>query len=270
MPTSTNQEPNRIPVNVLNPKMGTQALASSRLQSRDSNATPQISDLRLLQNFETAISASESIDQLLFNLSRIVIDQSACLALWACQASPAPNSDELSSSNPVSPFGSAHLLTKTAQPEGEALWDLMERQARKMMERVIETKTICSSPVPAKSLTELIVAPISNEIGGKNTPLVLVGCFSSEGQSAVRQQWLMGFVAQSAACWFQNRTLQNQEHKTKSLNDTIGLVHTLDQTETIPQASLVIVNHLRRLCDAEQVALSYCDREAVGTLKAIF
>ncbi|MFK7766757.1 MAG: hypothetical protein AB8B55_06010, partial [Mariniblastus sp.] len=258
--TPTNLEHDRIQVQVVNPV------------DRSDRQRPgyQLSDQRLVQHLETAVSISETIDVLLVNLARIVTDQSDCLALWACQAKPAdPQAPEGSESNDKTAFGSPHLLTKATQPEGESLWEFMEGQAREMINRVVETKAICTSSSPTHENTELIVVPITEQIAGEAVPLVLVGCFSNASQSTLRQQWIMGFIAQSVGRWFQCRNVRNHEHKSKSLNDTIGLVHTLDQTMTIPQAALVIVNHLRRLCDAQQVALSFCEHGKTGTLKAI-
>jgi hypothetical protein len=215
----------------------------------------RFSDQRLIQHFEIAIASSASIDALLANIARIVSDQSDCLGLWACQA------------NEQGEFGSPRLLS---QPEGDALWEVIEDHARQMIQRVTRTRQICSSPIRSKSNTSLVVAPVSSDLD-QSTPvhLVLLGCFSGERQSVLRQQWLVGLASQAIARWHQYRLLKHQENKTRSLNDTIGLVHSLDQTTSLSEAAVVVVNHLRRLSQADQVAFSFCERPGVGKLQAV-
>ena len=59
------------------------------------------------------------------------------------------------------------------------------------------------------------------------------------------------------------------EVKTKSLHDTIGLVHALDRTDSVSDASLVVVNNLRRICNADQVSLALVEGAKDVRLKAI-
>lgn len=217
----------------------------------------RFSDQRIIQHFEVAVANSPTIDQLLANVARIVTGQSECLSLWACQR------------NEIGEFGSAHLLT---DKDGDPLWPVVEDHAREMIDRVVGTRQICSSPIHSKSQTELVVAPICPEIEAEPAApvqLVLIGCFSAEKESVLRLQWLLGLVSQTIARWHQHRNLKNQETKTRSLSDAIGLVRSLDQTTSISEASLVITNHLRRLFQAEQVAISFCQSPGQARLTAI-
>ena len=245
----TNNPPLRQPVNILNveqPKLTDVAPAS---------ASYRFSDQRLIQNFELAIASSATMDTLLSSVSQIVSDQGDCLGLWACQA------------NADGEFGSPQLLS---QPEGTALWEVIEDQAREMIQRVTKTRQICSSPIRSKTQTSLVVAPVSPDVDqSKPIQLALLGCFSGENQSVLRQQWLVGLVSQTIARWHQHRSLRVQEIKTRSLSDAIGLVNSLDQTTSVSDASVVVVNHLRRLCQADQVAVSFCERPKTGNLKAV-
>ncbi len=225
--------------------------------TRQSKPDYRFTDQRIIQHFEVAAANSATIDQLLSNLATIVTHQSECLGLWACQR------------NGNGEFGSAHLLT---DPDSASLWTAVEDHACEMMERVARTRQICSSPIRSTSRSELVVAPVCSEIEAEEqTPvhLVLIGCFSAEQESVLRLQWLLGLASQTIARWQQHRNLKHQETRIRSLTDTMGLIHSLDQTTSIPEASLVITNHLRRLCKSEQVAISFCDTKGNSRLAAI-
>ena len=235
---------------------------SGRQRIRVVNAVPQnrpvanacrFSDLQIVQQFEVAVANSQTIDQLLGNVSKIVAGQSDCLGLWACQ------------SNEIGDFGSAHSLS---EPDADALWTVVEEHARTMIDRVTKTRQICSSPVRSETQTELVVAPVATSVELESPiRLVLIGCFSAVNQSVLRHQWLIGLVCQTISRWHQHRSLKHLETKTRSLNDSIGLVHALDQTGSISEASMVMANHLRRLCQAEQVGISFCEPIGSGTPK---
>ena len=214
----------------------------------------RFTDQRITQHLDVAVSSSKTIGSLLGNITRIVTDQSDCLALWGCQLNE--NGD----------CGAPHLLTE----EGNALWPVVEDHAVEIIKRVIRTRQICSSPLRSQTGTELVAAPV---IPGAETDspvqMVLVGCFSAENQSVLRQQWLIGLVSQTIGRWHQKKSVEGLQVKTKSLHDTIGLVHALDQTESVSDAAMVVVNHLRRLCDAEQVSLALFEGRKSVRLKAI-
>ena len=217
----------------------------------------QYTDQRIIQKFDDAIVNSPSIDQLLASVAKIVTRESECLGFWACQR------------NDHGEFGSAHQLTEN---DNGALWTVVEDQTHEMIQRVSESRQICSSPILSETKTELVVGPICNELSADQTAqvqLVVVGCFSAEHQTVLRLQWLVGLVSQAIARWHQHRCLQHQETRLQSLNATIGLVHSLDQTTCISESSLVLTNHLRRLCQSEQVAISFCDSPGNAKLTAI-
>jgi RND family efflux transporter MFP subunit len=216
----------------------------------------KFTDQRLMHSFEVALSSSNSIDTLLINLSEIVTDQTDCLSLWVCQR------------NENSEYRSPHLLTNT---DGEGLWNVVEDHAQEMIQRVSKTRQICSSPIRSATETSLIVAPMINEIGADSPiTMMLIGLFSSESQSVLRQQWMVGLVSQTIARWIQHRKIAHQQVQTRSLNDAFGLANALDATKTIPEAAVVVANHLRKLSQSEQVAVSFCQsKNGTGTLMAI-
>lgn len=239
----------RVPVEVV------KKATSSQLKRRTPEAPAyRFTDQRITQHLDVAVNNSQTIDVLLGNISRIVTDQSDCLALWGCQINE--NGD----------CSQPHLLTE----EGGQLWIVVEDHATEMVKRVVRTRQICSSPIQSRTETELVAAPVIPGAGeDAAVQMVLIGCFSSEQQSVLRQQWLIGMVGQTIARWHQSKSIKNLQVKTKSLHDTIGLVHALDQTESVSDASMVIVNNLRRLCDAEQVSLALFEGSKEVRLKAV-
>ena len=86
--------------------------------------------------------------------------------------------------------------------------------------------------------------------------MILLGCFSCEGHTVLRLQWLMGMVGQAVTNWFQARLIERAETKQRSLVDALTLVKALDETNSESQAAMVVVNQVRRLCHADQVALT--------------
>ena len=228
---------------------------SSELKRRTPEAPGyRFSDQRVTQHLNVAIDSSKTIDVLLGNITRIVTDQSDCLVLWGCQV------------NQHGDCGAPHQLTQ----EGGQLWSVVEDHANEIIKRVMRTRQICSSPLRSKSESHLVAGPVVTA-AGSDAPvyMVLVGCFSSEQQSVLRQQWLIGLVSQTISRWHQHKSLETLEVKTKSLHDTIGLVHALDRTESVSDASMVVVNNLRRLCNAEQVSLALFEGAKDVRLKAI-
>ena len=93
--------------------------------------------------------------------------------------------------------------------------------------------------------------------------------FQRKKQAAIRQQWLLGIAVQAIANWLVHKRLQSSEAKTKSLNDALMLVQSLDQTDDIDQAARAIVNHLKQVTAAEQVALTICHTVGDGELLAV-
>ena len=228
---------------------------SNQLERRKPEAQGyRFTDQRITQHLDIAINSSKTVNVLLGNISRIVSQQSVCLALWGCQLNE--NGD----------CGAPHLLTQ----EGGELWSVLEDHAIEVIKRVVRIRQICSSPLRANSEVELVAAPVIVDAGPEtHVFMVLIGCFSSERQSVLRLQWLIGLVSQTIGRWHQQKSLESMEVKTKSLHDTIGLVHALDRTDSVSDASMVVVNNLRRLCNADQVSLALFEGAKDVRLKAI-
>ena len=205
---------------------------------------------RLVQKFENAIRASESLDQLLRKIGALVQQTVDCDSLWIAQKSE----DSL--------FSDVHALTEDA----DALWELFSDPAQAMINRSQQTGQIHFFHPAAHPDVQLASAPVHVE---GIVEFVYCGCFSIEKQAAIRQQWLLGIAVQATQIWLVSRRMANSETKAKSLNDALLLIQSLDQTEDIRQASRAIVNHLKQATGAEQVALSFCHTVGEGELMAV-
>ncbi|MFT5299709.1 MAG: hypothetical protein ACI814_000482 [Mariniblastus sp.] len=214
-------------------------------------------DQGIVQSLENAVEKSESVDDLLSEIGHLTATQSECLGLWACQLDRDNN------------YGALHSLI---QDEGPALMTVIEDQASEMIQRVTRTRQICSSPTSLKSPVELVVAPVCvNMESGSDSraPLIILGCFRAENQSVLRLQWLMGLASQSIARWYQHRSLRQQQTESIGLRDSLGLVHTLNKTESISAATMAIANYLRRTTKAAQVAIMLSNDANRSQLSAI-
>ena len=209
-----------------------------------SNALPaNFESQQLVRRFELAISSSATVNELFLKIARIVCEQTQCLALWASQA------------DQEGQFSKVHSLTDES---ANAVWQTVSETGKQIIHHVQSTRQICSSPLAFQAQTQLVATPINS--GATNTQakitLILIGCFSCEGQSLLRLQWLMGMVGQAVTNWFQARLIEQSETKQRSLVDALTLVKALDETNSESQAAMVVVNQVRRLCHAEQVALT--------------
>ena len=225
------------------------------------NDTPKpdysFSDQRLMQHFGIAIASSSSIDQLYSNISQIIKRQTDCLCIWNVPK------------NTDGEFNDPQLL---ADSEDDPLWPIVDLQVKEMLARVARTHHICSSPIQNSPHTTLVAAPIFKQINKKSNSVIdsiLIGCFSSKTESILRLQWLTGIASDAISRWHQKQSLNSEENKSRYLTDSIGLIHSLDQTQSISQAIVILANHLRRLCDAEQVSICLTDAKNVVSLQAI-
>jgi len=217
----------------------------------DESASTNCEHLGIYQQFARAAGSERTVDGYLKAVAAIVSEHSDNLALWTSKRDEDGNCSQI------------HAIS---DDNANAVWPLVENECRQLIKHATTTNAVCSSSVEKFPQYQIIVAPI---IIDNNAEYVVVACFSVKKQTLVRQQWLMGMVGQSFTNWFQQRQLEQADTKTRSLNDALSLVQSLDQTTDVRQASMAIVNHLRRLCTSEQVAICFCLNGAHGELTAI-
>ncbi|MEM9943406.1 MAG: efflux RND transporter periplasmic adaptor subunit [Planctomycetota bacterium] len=216
----------------------------------------QFHDQSLMQLFDHGLHHSESVEELLVYLSKLVGQQSECNALWASQATE--NNGKFSP-----PF-------VLSDKDSELVWDIVEDQATVMINRVANSGQICSSPVRGSNHCELIVSPVM--VPGskaKKIQLMLIGCFSTKFQSSLRQQWLLGMAGQTVTRWFEMRKSESELTKNSGLNDTISLIFAIGQTKSTDEMGRTLVNHLKKMTGAVQVAIGLGNDASTQKLTAV-
>ncbi len=206
---------------------------------------------KLTRQLELAVSNSAAINELFGNIARVVCSQSECLALWVTQAEADGN------------FSKVHSLFNN---DDAVVWDLVSDLGQQIIGHVRETRQVASAPLPFQSTSQLLAVPVSStaaevepaDQGGlaSRVELVVLGCFSNQNQSSLRLQWLMGMAGQAVTSWYQQQSIQQVQNKNRSLLDTMAMIKELDLTKSTNQSAMVLVNHMRRLCQVEQVGLN--------------
>jgi len=202
--------------------------------------------------------SSGDLNQMLQGLVRVVLEQSQCNGLW------------LASLAAVEPAVADRKLDFVPLIEPNALWPIAENPLRSLVNKSVETGTVCLVQLEGHSKISLISAPVLNRSRvSSEVQLILTGCFNNVEESELRQQWLMSMAAQTISQWQQARLALNQDAVNKNLQDAFGVVHGLSQTESTSSAARVIVNHLQTSLGCDQVALSLCDAAASVTISAV-
>lgn len=228
--------------------------ATTSTEQRAAPAFPQLHQVashKLFRQFGEAAESNATIEGFLQAVAVIVSEHSANLALW------------ISRRNEQEQFDQIHAI---ADENASVVWQLVESTCRQITPFVVKSKQVCSAPVQQHAHYQIVAAPVTPN---DKLDYILYGCFSSQNETVLRQQWLMGILSQALVSWVQSRRHEQSKVRTKSLNDALTLIQNLDQTTNVRQASMAIVNHLRRLCEAEQVSLSFCSHQDHGELAAI-
>ena len=79
----------------------------------------------------------------------------------------------------------------------------------------------------------------------------------------------MMMAIQAISRWLLTTEIKRAKSRVASLNDAIDLVKRLDETGSVTETGLVIVNHMRRLFEVDQVAFSHVDSAGNNRLIAI-
>ncbi len=210
-----------------------------------------IEDQQLFQQLNRIATDADSADRFLKTAARVVCEHSNCLALWIIQP------DEAGA------FRKVHAIT---DENAKTVWEMIESPACQLIDHSVQNLQLSAVPLQMADRHQAVSAPI--ESAGE-VQFVLAGCFSMETQAAVRQQWLIGILAQTFGAWMHQQNLESAETKNRSLNDALALIQVLNRTECLQSASMAIVNHLRKLVNAGQVALSFCDSGNAVQLVAV-
>lgn len=208
----------------------------------DATVPPQFHSEPLGRDISAAVLAAGSFEDLLQQLSRIVVRNSSCLGLWFS------DSDTDSTRQPQA----------VIDQDEDVLGQFQASSIEQLSGVACERHELVYQPSSIDPTVQLVSVPVvfTEEAQG-----ALTGCFSMREQAPLRHHWLMTLVGQAILNWSRSRSLMQSQIKMNSMNDTVQLVKSLDSTETIGASGRVIVNHMRRLAETEQVAFVHVDQE---------
>lgn len=212
---------------------------------------PQFESDSLVDELAAVAKRSATMEQMLSGFPDLVLQNGDCLGLWFTRI------DDAAQAGAPVPIIDSHEDTLGAL-EACSIEELTKAAA--------DSNRLFFSQFKTAVPYQLVASPVSSsgQVAG-----VLTGCFSLQSQAATRHHWLMTMVTQAIGAWLQKTKIEQSQSRVASLNDAMDLVKSLDETDSLTGAGIVIVNHICRLFEAEQVAFSYVDSAGTNRLIAI-
>ncbi len=221
---------------------------ASPADSVDSTRDDSVFRNPILGNVREALDTSESINDLVRKMAVVVCQNTQCLALWFAQRD---SSDAPWQLHAVSDENSSAV----SDIAGERLIDVLNTAKR--------ASTVCSLAMePNHSIVGASVEPTAME-----QQMALVGVFSSQTQSGLRQQWMVSIAVQAIGQWVQKRGLVQAASSQKLLADSLNLVASMNQSSSRQEAANNLVNQLRKLLAVSQVV--WCEGKAIDKAKLV-
>ena len=209
--------------------------------TRPSSSSTHVETQILSWQLGQAIATSHTLPDLLDYLARIVHDQTDCLALWFSLPDEA---------------GEYVQFRTVPDREDDPLWPVVQDLAHSVVPKSTTTGLQQFSAFQASA--QLVVCPVGQPKSDQSFQSfgVWLGCFSTETQTDIRQNWLMSMVAQATTAWFISRNSVVVEAKAKQANEMLATVVSLSKTDQVPQTCMVLCNQLRKQFSADLVAVS--------------
>ena len=208
----------------------------------------------LIRNFSSAVENSASADFLFKAIFNIVDAETDCLAMWRVKVDAAEPTMQTSS---------------ISDDNANAVWQSVEDQITGVVRKAKEFDQICSVVALPDRKYVLVAAPLALEASDSESGEILAACFAANDQTALRLQWLLGIASQSVSRWAQRRQTEIVQAQSQTLTDAIGLFDAIGDSKTSTEAAIAIVNNLRRLFKANQVAMAEVDAKGKPTLLAV-
>ena len=227
------------------------ASGGDRPQDQGSESALQFEQVVLFLWLHRIGNECDSIEQLLRRASEVICCQSDCLGLWATQLDADRSFNQIYS-----------VLTEPGVVE----WDSFQGMGRRMIKLAASSSQIQSSPILDSPEHQLIVVPI---IDGTRVETMIAGCFHRDQSMGDHNEWLMGILGQSMSNWLGIKRLQRSEIRSRSLNDVVALIQELDRSSSLAAASLILVNQIKKMTQAQQVAFATCARNQLPKLQAV-
>lgn len=190
----------------------------------------------LSRHFRKIVNQCDGFDAFCKGLSQIIVDHSDCSGLWLIGA------DESSGTQRRQPL----------IPEAEKAWELIQTLAPDLIAQSAGGQLALSIETQLPGNHQLIAVPI---VLDQQTEFVLCSYCSLARQSADRQAWLMLMASQATQLWCQRHHWKCQAELTQRLGHWLQLTSSLSNCHSPTAARLTIVNQLRAIWSANQVAL---------------
>ncbi len=208
----------------------------------------------LIRNFSNAVENTASADLLFKAIFKLIDAETDCLAMWRVEVDAAEPTMQHSS---------------VSDENANAVWLSVEDQITAVVNKAKEFDQICSAVVLPERKYILVAAPLDPQATDSESGEVLAACFIANDQTPLRLQWLLGIASQSVSRWVQRRQAEIAQAQSQTLTDAIGLFDTIGDSKSSTEAAIAIVNHLRRLLKANQVAMAEVDAKGNPTLLAV-
>jgi hypothetical protein len=218
-------------------------------------ASINVESTDLIERLRVAAEGSKDLQSLLRQLELIISSNSDCLAVWFA--------------NRETPEEKFRIHSVSSEDTNSVL-ELVGTKIHSLVNEAAKQKQIVSSALHVPKYL-FVAAPMQRSLEPQQQAAdsIMIGCFSVEGQSELRQQWLMGIVSQTLTSWFQEHAHAQLTHRSKCLNDALSLNAAMNRSKSSEEAAMILVNHLRQMCNAEQVAYVTRVRDDFNRLVAI-
>jgi biotin carboxyl carrier protein len=220
------------------------------LPAGDGLDNPVVDEQLIGRSFNEAISASNDWSVFLVSIARIVVENSDCLGLWF------GTKEATEEMEPSDTFGFVSLLE--TDEESAVLWQLVQSQVNALVRSSHDSQAVCRSAVQGQHTFEVVVSPVLNSDAQstKSPSIYLAGCFSSQNQAGLRQQWLLTMATQAIDRWQQIQCQTAKDEESKSLQSAFSLIASLAQSSNNEDSARLIVNHVQRTLQCDQVLLA--------------
>ena len=223
-------------------------LTRSALNANASSSST-LESMELMKQLNKLADSATDPNAFYSSLFSIACSQVDCLGMWHISMVP----DEDNSS------GTSAEARAISDDNANVLWEVLKDDVAPIVESVYRWGVIASQLVPPGKSSTIVAAPIGSSTAQGGQPLhdeILLATFSVGDQSTLRQQWLMGILAQTARLWQHKRLAEKTSFETRSLSDSLVMVQEVSETQTASQSAIVLVNRLRKLFAASQVAFA--------------
>ena len=221
----------------------------TRFSSGASASSPPLESMELMKQLNQLADSATEPTVFYSSLFSVACRHVACLGMW--HISMVPNENKGS--------GISAEARSISDDNAHVLWEVIKDDVAPIVESVYRSGAIASQRMPAGKSSTIVAAPIGSsttQAGASVYDEILLATFSVGDQSILRQQWLMGILAQTARLWQHKRLAEKTSFETRSLSDSLDMVQELSETQTASQSAIVLVNRLRKLFAANQVVFA--------------